>query len=234
MNVAICLSGAIKFVDNGLHTINKISSLYNTKLFIHSWEIEDFINFNSHSLSIRNVSLSNGNFSYYDHYENNMFDKYKYENISIERYEDKQKYFQDIFNNIKFDIYEQRHDLGVLSMFYSIYKSNELKVQYEKKNNIKFDCVIRIRSDSLIRNDLILTEYNMNNLNIPNGGDWGGLNDQFAFGNSDVMNLYSETFNNIKKIKRSMYHPEMILRESMELYSINIDRPSVEVSINNV
>jgi hypothetical protein len=230
MNVAICLSGAIKFIDNGLYTINKISSLYNTKLFIHSWEIEDFINFNSNTWTGQPGQL---NISYGDHYLNNRFDVYKYEDILIEKYEEKQKSFKDIFNTFKFCRYD-RHDLGPLSMFYSIYKANELKVKYEKNNNIKFDCVFRIRSDSLVKNNLTLDDYNINNLNIPNGRDWTGLNDQFAFASSSVMNLYSETFNNIDKIKRSIYHPETILRESIELYDINIDRPVIEVSVNNV
>lgn len=229
MNIAICLSGAIKFIDNGLITINKISNLYNTKLFIHSWEIEDFTNFNSNSWTgyRRQSSISHP-----DLYLSDTFNIYKYEDILIEKYEEKQKSFKDIINRFQFSGYA-RHDLGPLSMFYSIYKANELKVKYEKDNNIKFDCVIRIRSDSLIKNNFTLDNYNINNLNIPNGSDWGGLNDQFAFANSDVMNLYSETFNNIEKIKRSIYHPETILKESMELYDIKIDRPTIEVSINN-
>lgn len=228
MNVAICLSGAIKFIDNGLITINKICNLYNTKLFIHSWEIENFAQFNSTSW----ISIQN-NFDYSIYHQNNIFNKYNYTDIEIENYDNKKIYLEEIFNNFKFEHYSQRSDIGIISMFYSIYKSNKLKIKYEKDNNMEFDCVIRMRSDSLYANDLKLEEYNMNHLNIPNGRDWGGLNDQFAFGNSNVMNLYSETFNNIKKIHRNVYHPETMLKQSIELYDINIDRPNIEISINN-
>jgi|688.fasta_scaffold06238_22 hypothetical protein len=228
MNVAICLSGAIKFIDNGLITLNKICNLYNTKLFIHSWEIENFAQFNSTSWTSIQY-----NFDYSIYHQNNIFNKYNYTDIEIENYDNKKIYLEEIFNNFKFENYGQRNDIGLISMFYSIYKSNMLKIKYEKDNNVEFDCVIRMRSDSLLINNIALEEYDMNNLNIPSGRDWGGLNDQFAFGNSNVMNLYSETFNNIKKIHRNVYHPETILKQSIELYDINIDRPNIEISINN-
>jgi hypothetical protein len=229
MNVAICLSGAIKFIDNGLFTINKLSNTYDTKLFIHSWKIQDFANFNSNSWSAQPTREF---VNYQDHHSENVFDRYKYESILVEPYEDKETYFRDIFDTIKFNRYE-RSDLGILSMFYSLHQSNLLKKQYEENNNIKFDCVIRMRSDSFIKHDLTLENYNLNNLNVPCGCDWGGINDQFAFGNSYIMDLYSEVFNNIKTIKRSIYHGETILRESVELYNINVDRPNIEVLINN-
>jgi hypothetical protein len=202
--------------------------LYNTKLFIHSWEIENFAQFNSTSWTSIQY-----NFDYSIYHQNNIFNKYNYTDIEIENYDNKKIYLEEIFNNFKFENYGQRNDIGLISMFYSIYKSNMLKIKYEKDNNVEFDCVIRMRSDSLLINNIALEEYDMNNLNIPSGRDWGGLNDQFAFGNSNVMNLYSETFNNIKKIHRNVYHPETILKQSIELYDINIDRPNIEISINN-
>jgi hypothetical protein len=228
MNIAICLSGAIKFIENGLITIDKISNLYDIKLFIHSWEIEDFVNFNSNSW----IGLKN-NFNYANYHQNNIFDRYNYTDIEIEKYNNKKIEFEHFFNSFKFENYGQRNDIGLISMFYSIYKSNMLKIKYEKDNNIEFNCVIRMRSDSLLINNIILEEYDMNNLNIPSGRDWGGLNDQFAFGNSNIMNLYSETFNNIEKINRGLYHPETILKQSIELYNINVHRPDIEISINN-
>ena len=40
--------------------------------------------------------------------------------------------FQEYFDSMTFPSY-QRKDVGFMSMYYSFFKSNELKCQYEKK-----------------------------------------------------------------------------------------------------
>jgi hypothetical protein len=116
-------------------------------------------------------------------------------------------------------------------MYYSIFKSNELKKEYEKENNITFDCVIRSRFDSDIISELEIESYDLSKVNIPIGKDWGGLNDQFAFGNSDSMDIYSDLINNLSSVN-SLYHPETMLQNYITLKNLNINRCVLDARIH--
>ena len=81
------------------------------------------------------------------------------------------------------------------SMYYSIMKSNALKVFYEKELSFKYDYVIRARFDLQLDFDLSLTEFDNNFLYFHNDcPNPNGMNDQFAISSSDNMNVYSSLF----------------------------------------
>jgi hypothetical protein len=86
-----------------------------------------------------------------------------------------------------------------IPMFKSIFESNKLKKQYEVENNFKYDVVIRLRFDIMIQEIQTFSPYDMNKLNINKttmfGKEW--LVDIFAFGSSEIMNIYSDLINNI-------------------------------------
>ena len=128
-------------------------------------------------------------------------------------------------------------------MHYSIWKSNELKKQYEKENDIIFDVVIRIRYDSLIEDQFNLSNYIDGDIFIPFGGDWGGttcgfgqagINDQFAIGKSKIMDSYSNMFNCFADCLSSDYHSEMLFRTYLKKKNINPRRIPLIVEINNM
>ena len=119
-------------------------------------------------------------------------------------------------------------------MLYSIWKSNQLKKDYENENNIVFDRVIRMRFDS----DFEGKELNLKKLpeclNIPKGEDWcGGVNDQFALGTSQLMDIYSDLYNNLTNMGAIDYHPESILRDYLNSMQIKLNRFPFNVIINN-
>ena len=138
------------------------------------------------------------------HLINNLFNP---ESIIIENFESNEKYLENILHSYNFKEFA-RKDIGPISMYYSIFKSNELKISYEQKNKITFDCCVRMRFDSDIKDDFNIKNYDLNLLNIPKGKDWGGINDQFAFGSSSLMDKYSNT---IYGTVGDIYHPETIL-----------------------
>lgn len=75
-------------------------------------------------------------------------------------------------------------------MLYLIYKANELKIEYEYKNNFKYDYVFRIRPDFLFnpseyQSAIHLDQIRNDCLYVP------GSDDKFAYGSSDTMNRYS-------------------------------------------
>lgn len=86
------------------------------------------------------------------------------------------------------------------SMFYSIYKSNDLRLKHQMLNGIKYDFVIRSRFDLALNKiiDFSTLEkgviYTSKDTDEPNAL----LNDQFAIADPDTMNLYASTFLNLR------------------------------------
>jgi hypothetical protein len=90
--------------------------------------------------------------------------------------------------------------MATYCQLYSINKCNELKKNYEKNFNVKFDWVIRTRFDFAINGVIPFDQIDNSKLYIPNcrmtkERDFG--NDQFAFSSSENMDKYADTFNHI-------------------------------------
>jgi hypothetical protein len=138
------------------------------------------------------------------------------------------------FFNFKIHQSPPRTDLGIISMFYSIYQSNSLKRKYELSNEMKFDKVIRIRFDSDFENKVLNLEHIRGDLCIPTGNDWcEGLNDQFAIGSSCAMDLYCDMYNSFSMLGHIPYHPELMFKEYLKIRNINVNRINFNISISS-
>jgi hypothetical protein len=235
MKVAICLSGGIRYPQIGLGSIAKIFPKSFVKIFIHTWKIanrEDFLK-----------TIAGLQYKEHDKTVETQFDflqNYQYEKLLIEDYNSKKERFESIYNSLNLIPFQEnsciipRYDVGPISMHYSIHKSNELKTQYERENDITFDFVIRMRFDSDFEGKKLQLDSLPRVLNIPQGEDWcDGINDQFALGPSEVMNVYSDFYNHIDQITNVQYHPESMLREYLEMKNVEINRIDFPVRINN-
>ena len=104
---------------------------------------------------------------------------------------------------------------NIQSMFYSIYKSNELKKEYEKINKMKYDCVIRCRTDYFFTKEYDLKSLNLEKLNIKSDCKHTeyAINDHLAISNSEAMDIYSDIFFNIKNYcsEGIEFNPEVLL-----------------------
>lgn len=235
MKIAVCISGGVRYPHFGLQSISKIIPNEYVKVFIHTWKVKDANAF------LKTVS----GLEYKEEdrvIETNLscLENYNYEKLLIENYEDCEKRFQNLFDSLKFvpstDLDDKpRSDVGPISMHYSIYKSNELKKEYERENNIKFDWVIRMRTDSDFRYDSLHMSSLSEELNVPLGEDWApnSINDQFAIGTSYAMDLYSSLYKNITYLQSSKYYPETILFSHLKNMNLNINRIDFPVRINN-
>ena len=110
--------------------------------------------------------------------------------------------------------YEDRHDLKALSraysMYYSIQRANDARHQYEEQLEVKYDLVMRYRTDCILNENLfeIIKPYlseNRSFLCIPKAkqprycdgpvdSDEYGLCDWFAIGTPDAMDVYCGTY----------------------------------------
>lgn len=83
------------------------------------------------------------------------------------------------------------------SMWYKINDVNKLRKEYESKNGFQYDIVIRCRPDLLFKNKIHqeIWDISENKLYIARSECHAGWNDQFAFGNSLIMDVYAEMYN---------------------------------------
>lgn len=121
---------------------------------------------------------------------------------------------------------------NVYSMYYNNKKNYELIKNYEKMHNIKFDVILRYRTE-IWSNDVIdiIENLKKNTVYIPNKYDWcGGLNDQVAYGDSESMEKYCECVDNIVNLCNQgvIYHPETLLLHHVKSKNLSIERINFE------
>jgi hypothetical protein len=140
--------------------------------------------------------------------------------------------------------------VNTYSMFYSIYRANQLKTVYEIQNGFRYDCVIRSRFDFAINKQfnfeqMVSKDFKINETvtgdqcvfvpadRMTDNHDFCA--DMFAFGSSDVMNRYSNTINNIDIFYDrlgTMMNGEEMLASNLFIYGLTGDR-MVYVPMNN-
>jgi len=93
------------------------------------------------------------------------------------------------------------------SHFYSLKRVNELRKQYERENNIKYDMVVKHRFDVYIACEIKWEEYDLNSVYLPdNCNVWTELyddvqfNDMFAFSKPENMDVYCSPFDRIDEL----------------------------------
>jgi hypothetical protein len=241
MDIAVCISGGIKYPEKSLKSLKNIFPNENIKVFIHTWKINDRKTYLKNTKITREEELilyvetekteQLKKILYETSYDRlDILKKYNYQDVLIENFDEKAIIFKNLFDSLNFISYE-RNDIGFISMFYSIYKCNELKIKYENENNMKFDKVIRMRFDSDFMGKKLLVNELVDDLVIPNGPDWEGLNDQFAVGSSESIDYYSNLYNNFASLQHISFQPEKLLKEYMA--NMEIKRIDFDIAINS-
>jgi len=111
--------------------------------------------------------------------------------------------FNDIINTFKPKAFKIEYPLdskssNTISMFTSIKRCNDIKKDYENSHNIKYDIVVRSRFDLIFNNPMIISDVYPNTLYVKHRpGGCGGLNDWFAYGDYNVMDLYGNIISSI-------------------------------------
>lgn len=122
----------------------------------------------------------------------------------------------------------------VCGLFYSQYTSNQLKCKYEAQHG-KYDVVIRCRADLMLEDHLHMSEMEQacQGVLVPKFGNYNGLNDQFALGNSAHMDQYCNTFPNLHSFYQQgcKFHPESLQRWCASHYQIPILRSGIKYYI---
>ncbi len=130
-------------------------------------------------------------------------------------------YIPDKKNNIS---------IGTLSMYNKIYLANQLKINYENEKNFKYDYVIRIRPDLLIKEYLptkFFNTINTNTINMPIISPifrYYGYPDFMAIGTSQSMDVFSDVFIHLIKNEQNTCNvSETLLYKYLNEKNINVN-----------
>lgn len=98
-----------------------------------------------------------------------------------------------------------------------------------------YDVYVRIRPDIMFGGKIKFEEYDCsgNTVYIPEGQDYGGINDQFAFGNYEVMKKYYSVYLNHAELWEQgvEFHTETMMLKNLEKQKIKIVRIPIEQHI---
>lgn len=192
MKIALCISGQPRMYKKGYSELKEYYlDKYDVDVFIHTWKDK----------------IYKGT-EFYPEDKNNKQYEYTKEIFSdlIELYNPKSILIEDQLKFIEPDIISPtwRQSLqNCASMWYSVYKSNELRKHYEVIQNIKYDYVIRTRTDLTFEMPLIdLHTYDPSVITLHK---WKtsypqstyGYKDCFAISGPDAMDKYCSLYNEL-------------------------------------
>ena len=220
--VALCLSGQARFVEEGYNDVinPRLIKDNDVDVFIHTWDINEeqegkpFVNAGGHNMgqAVDNSTIN----TYLDLYKPKKYIVEKQIEFPFGQWSDR------AFPNI-------RSDYGY-SMLYSVYTANKLRQLYERENNIKYDLVIRCRTDFIMMEEIHLNNLETDRIYLPTGCPHiGGVADSFAIGPPEYMDIYCDLYFYIKEIMETTDIP--LCWELLLYHHIAQNKIPVEISI---
>lgn len=167
-----------------------------------------------------------------------FIEKFRHDfNIKDEQYFIENTILPDNIKNSNISIDTHSNLDNMYSMFYHNYKCIELIKNYQEKYKCNFNVIIKYRAD-IKSYDLLKFEQDIpllyNTIYIPDNFDWGGINDQIAYGNYESMKKYSECYLKFLEISKivKVYHPETILNGYLNYINIKVKRIKFDYNLN--
>jgi hypothetical protein len=246
MRVAVCLSGQPRSVRKTFNSIfENIIKINNADVFIH-------MNYDEDNTYIEKTHLNDN-----CHYTENMIDVvrelYKPVRMLVEKPCDfynptlKSPHIRTLriqnanhHKNMSLEQTERHMLKQMISMFYSIFKCNELKEKYALENGFVYDFVIRLRFDAIIRKPLYFEFLKKDYIYYQSLGQPDELiSDWINVGSNCIMNVYSSIYLNLEYLNSFKYYKkqdrkpntydqsnecsglnEYMIRDIMDLYKI--------------
>lgn len=224
MKIALCLSGHLRAYKEAFPSLKKfILDPYKPDVFIYTYPNQGFDGVRGD----RALTATASN-------KKELIELYKPVKLTIDpmkpSYLDMNKYKDRIGSGCR--------DPNIIpSMFHGIYQANQLKVAWEIENAFKYDIAIRSRADVMYESMIDPKEFEncktSNGIYFPAFGNYGGLNDQFAFGSSFSMDLYSSTFHNIDLFfdQGNLLHGETLTHRTIDYFGIPVLRTSMQYQL---
>lgn len=213
--IAVCISGELRFFNDPIviEGYNKFLQIHNPDVFISTW---------NHI----GVSMNHG---YINPLEKKSIDESietsiqsVYSNIKdlkIENHNDWLKSIDPDKANIIYGHWYNPLTVNSYAQIYKICDSINLKTSYEKKYNIEYDIVIRLRADSLLVNHFNFDIDKDTIYNINFGGAYypNRIYDILFYGNSDAMNKVSKCYNSYLDLLSNDFNNGLCRRDACRL-----------------
>lgn len=216
LKLALCLSGQARSIFEAHKYVEKnLLDVFDVDVFVHTWKPQGGI-------------------------------------TQLKTYEDINFIYNPIYNAYDYPLPENTNsDMMVpnashpanfcTSMFYSIYKANDLRIRHQMLKGVKYDFVIRSRFDLALNTVIDFTSLESGKVYISKDTDGPNplLNDQFAVADPDTMNIYASTFLYLRKLHDSGVPlcghemlQEQLTRNSTPVERIDINHPFVDGRFN--
>lgn len=232
LKIAVCLSGHLRDYETNLSNIEKfLVKPLNADVFIHTWDTLG----KQKTLTSGRIGPIPDESKKYDTDILNMLS-----NIKAKRIESNSEYLKNISSSLdkkEFHLYGQKlnsQTFGgqaepkyIYSQFYSIYQSYKLLEKYSEDNNIKYDVVIKLRSDYILTSGIQSEDFDFikddKNIFIPSlpysnhghpscclckhgidheeAGHLEDVCDVFAYGSQETMKKYMSVYEHLDEIR---------------------------------
>lgn len=217
MKIAICISGQPRGIPMALDQLKNNIIIPNniTDIFVHTWYHSDWDNVPFDSAQPGQEDGRLGKW------------KPKTDQIITETLNPTRIIFDKPNNFDEFlDLPGQSSAVQtkMASIFYGMWKANELKKEYEYEHNFKYDIVVRVRFDLFYNHSLLLEKFMIDNYNngiflsykfqhdrqndsypISTGGTYSSMADTFAFGSSENMDFFCSVYPNFREIHSKIW-----------------------------
>jgi len=253
MKIAVCYSGFLRNIQKTFPNImSKMLDTHYVDFFVHTWDVEEYQNEIDYvkekikpKLILVDTQKTFEKNPYY--FINSKTTSDDYLNQLEQSREDKKffpvpseendfKFYKDL-EVVKFGCYSS-FPYNFLSQFYSFYKAIELKKIYEQNTNFKYDCVIRIRPDVYLYDNISLNQMDLNILNVFDAPFHNSttltVNDHFACASSELLDTYGDCFLFLPAYYFSYgvdFIQEIILGKHLELNNVRLNKMSTQYLI---
>lgn len=207
VKIALCLSGYLRTHDKTHINLNRnIIGTNQCDVFCHSW---------SYTNSDRKYPTD----------EKYVRSLYNPVSLEIENSDNLNYFWKEANRDAPWlrDV-RPKHPSHMYSMFYSIFKANELKSEYENTHKFKYDLVIRARYDHIFTHQVLFNQFDVKDtIYFSHLHNYNGIGDQFAFSNTVYMDVYSSLYYSLARyFSQSVhYYPEVIVKWYIEQQKLN-------------
>jgi len=236
MRVALLLQGQYRNAKECFPSIKKqILDVHNPDVFISSWHNPGTI-INSYNLYSQGPPDDSTIADIIEMYNPTSFLLEDYSRTIKDLFQKRQKEIEDTISPSELSYQRQWVNLfNVEGMWYKIYTVNQLKKEYEKLHEFKYDLVIKGRFDLEFLEEFKIPEVTDNDIVIPKGYGFGGYCDLLAAGTSKAMDYYCDIYNYAQQyftVKRfPKIGPEHVMKKHLE--DFNVILPEYRIKFRN-
>ena len=224
MKIAVCYSGMFRnFQNNVDNHIEHLISKYDCDIYLSFWDAHGFNIVTTKFDSIPNDGVDTES-------KNKILKKLNPKNFEFELYPELENFFESEGKKYR-DSEHPPFCKNILSMYYKINRCGEMV----NDSNVDYDLILRLRSDILFSEDLILQLPKENTIYSPIKSSWDqSMNDQIIYGNKEVMGIYHNLYNKLPEIWMgwvSHATPEALLFHHMKKNNISMESQNINYDL---